>query len=344
MTTTDEVLDRGLSGDPAPRTSPRIHRWQRIALLAVAVIAATELGGRYMGMHHEVVYEKTNYGYRAVPDQHFKKMGGRVDYNAQGLRSEPLELGSKPGHLRILCLGDSVTNGGASTRQSATYPYVLQDLLREHRMDVQVLNASAPGWATANELGWLQTFGSYGSAILVLTISSHDLFQPFAGPDIVGTHPSFPAHQPYSAIGAMFQRYFLPRLFLGLGYEDPGVGELEWSDAAAADARADVMAIIGLSRRLGMHPLVVFNEQGNDTATDTTLTAAKRRMFSTLTDSGVEIVTLGDEVETYGRREMFRDGVHPNEMGYRLIAEKVARAILTATAAADPVPRISSAH
>src|ERR1700680_452390 len=91
-------------------------------------------------------------------------------------------------------------------------------------MKVQVLNASAGGWAMENELNYLQAKGLYQSRIVILEIASHDLYQKKSTKKEVAENPNFPTTPPLSATSELFARYLLPRLVNGSKsqeYSDP---------------------------------------------------------------------------------------------------------------------------
>jgi lysophospholipase L1-like esterase len=294
-------------------------------------------------LHTPVIYEKTTYGYRVVPNQDLRRFGNRSFYNEQGLRSEPMRPEVAPGALRVLCLGDSVTNGGAITDQAATFPYQLQALLRTHFNAVEVLNASAPGWALANELGWLRENGIFHSSLVVLTISTHDLFQEMAPSSTVGTHPSFPDKRPVLALQDAVHHYVLPRLSYAAEAADPGVAAVEASDARAAWNRDELYAIESLVRQQGGKLIVLLLEQTGENAPDTATAAAKKQLFAALAAQGVPALTLDAEISQIGRGALYRDDVHPNPIGNQVIAVALVRKVLELTMASAGAPAPAAA-
>jgi hypothetical protein len=304
----------------------RRRRRRTIVLLALLAVVV-EVVGRTNGLHHPVVYEQTEYGYRALPNQDLLRFGNRIRYNEFGLRNDPITPVPGAGVARILCVGDSVANGGAVTDQEQTIAYQLAEILGRQG-SVEVLNASAPGWALGNELGWLRNFGTFGSQRVVLIISTHDLFQEPAAAWIAGSHPSFTTEPPVLALQNLFVQYLLPRAFpYEEGLKDPGADGVESSERLARQNRENVLAIAGLVRGHGADLTVVFLEQEGDSSRDPTTLGAKRTFFGMMAQHGIPVVTLGREVETIGRQAMFRDDVHPNADGNRTIAAAIARQI-----------------
>jgi hypothetical protein len=77
-------------------------------------------------------------------------MGTRVSINDLGLRGPALEPAKRPGRLRLVCFGDSITFGyGAG--DEATYPFLLERALA--RSGVEVVNAGVTGYTSHQVLG-----------------------------------------------------------------------------------------------------------------------------------------------------------------------------------------------
>jgi len=305
----------------------RRHAAWIVATLGLLAVA-TELAGRAYGLHTPVVYERTDFGYRVVPDQDILRFGHRIHYNSMGLRNGSIDPAPRAGVLRVMCLGDSVTNGGAITDQGDTVPAKLEAVLSRSLGAVEVLNASAPGWAVANEFGWLKAYGTLGSSYVVIIISTHDLFQDPVPSSIVDDHPSFPSRRPYLALQELAQRYIWPRL-VSAAVEplDPGAEGVISAAGSAERNRQIMFAMVDLVEAAHGHPAVAFLEQGSDSADNQTALAAKRQLFAALADRGIPVVTLARELERYGRGALFRDDVHPNPAGNGVIAEAIARRI-----------------
>lgn len=304
----------------------RRRRGRLVVLLVLSLLVVVELVGRAYGLHKPIIYEPTDYGYRVAPDQDIRRFGHVIRYNDIGLRNGPITARPAPGATRVLCLGDSVTNGGAITDQSDTISSRLEDALRHGGGTFEVLNASAPGWAIANELGWLRGHGTLGSRYVVLVLSTHDLFQEMAPASTVGSHPSFPDSRPVLAIEELVQRYLLPRLIPGVASSDPGAGGVEASDAAAARNREDLAAIADIVAREQGRLLVIFLKQ-SDEVQDQRTWGFKRQFRGLLARRGIPVATLDEELQDRGHAVLYRDGVHPNADGNRAIALLIARSI-----------------
>src|SRR5215831_9018786 len=122
------------------------------------------------------------YGYALNPHQLIRILDadtGAVytDYaNSQGWRDSERTIQRRPGTLRILVLGDSVTYG-AQVRQVDTYTAVLERKLQAHGVDAEVINMSYGGWGTDQELDALTLEGtSYKPDLVILQFTTNDPF------------------------------------------------------------------------------------------------------------------------------------------------------------------------
>jgi lysophospholipase L1-like esterase len=299
-----------------------------VALVGLFSFTGIELTGRALGLHRPVLYETTAYGYRPQPNQDLRRFGNRVFYNAQGMRSESFEPKPLPGVLRILCIGDSITNGGTQTDQSKTYPYILQDLLAAEGRKAEVLNASAGGWSLANEAGWLKANGLHGADVVVLEVATHDLFQPFVESEIVGADPHFPDQRPHWATGEMLQRYILPRLGFSAQAKDPGVQLDGQSLRAVQDALGNIDRIASIAKAGGAKLYVLHVEQPEDFEPRDALTQqAKQRLRDYLRRREIALIESSARMSVADGSRLFRDSMHPNAQGNRKLAEAVAEVL-----------------
>lgn len=99
--------------------------------------------------------------------------------NAQGVRADR-DFGPKPpGVVRVLCVGDSFTEG-AQVPYRDTWPAALEACCNEHlgMGRVEVIDAGFPGFSTVNEARWLAKFGARFEPDLVLVASTpNDLLE-----------------------------------------------------------------------------------------------------------------------------------------------------------------------
>ena len=110
--------------------------------------------------------------------------------NALGFRdTREYALEKRPGTFRILVLGDSVTFGHGALYETS-YPYLLEQRLREWRPDVnwEVWNLGVPGYNTAQELAYLREVGErYVPDLVIVGFFPNDFtgVEPNPDPGIV---------------------------------------------------------------------------------------------------------------------------------------------------------------
>jgi lysophospholipase L1-like esterase len=305
-------------------------KWLSIA--GVGLLISAEIYARFvLGLGNPVLYETSSvYGYRAIPNQNVRRFGNRIFYNAQGLRSEPISPNPVPGTVRVLCIGDSITFGGAQTDQAKTYPYQLQELLnREGSKTFEVLNASAGGWAIENEEAYLRQKGIYRSKIVVLELGSHDLFQPKASGEIVGKSVNFPKKNPLFALEEGFYRYFIPRFL-----PDLQVGEANLQSAPTEKDlnrnMATFVRIANLVKARKAQLIVILVEQPDELEPKSALANFSKKVIANQArDLNIPYKNLQEDFRLAGNNKLFRDGLHPNAAGNKVMAEAVAKLIQT---------------
>ena len=117
-------------------------------------------------------------GQRLSPGYRGWFAGVPVQINSLGFRDErDYALEKSPTTFRILVIGDSVTFGHG-TRSDTTYPILLEQHLRQWKPEVdwQVWNLGVPGYATSQELAYLNRVGpSYKPDLVVVGFYPNDL-------------------------------------------------------------------------------------------------------------------------------------------------------------------------
>jgi lysophospholipase L1-like esterase len=209
-------------GAAGRRNSHMVNRWWwRVAFIGLALVLATEVGLRFtLGLGHPLlVAPGAGYGYLPQPNQDLHRFFHQVQTNSMSMRSPEVTLEKPRGSKRVLFIGDSITFGTTSVDQADIFTSVIEHDLKSPGADVQILNASAGGWAPANERGFLQARGTYGADMVVSVINTQDLTQSFADfqPSII-----YPTANPPSAIWELLRRYIAPTLFPQLRVRDPG--------------------------------------------------------------------------------------------------------------------------
>jgi GDSL-like Lipase/Acylhydrolase family len=299
-------------------------------LLVCAGLAGLEAVCRSLGLHTPVLYERTSYGFRPAPNQDILRFGNHIFYDALGLRSPPVAANPAPGTLRILFLGDSVTNGGTVTDQADTLPYRLQEIMNAAGQEAEVLSASSPGWAVGNEAGWLNHFGTLGAKYLVLTLNSYDLFQPAAPASTVGLHPSFPSSAPWLGIQELLARYVIPKLLGGQPAPDPGAEASAGGEHLSGAILGDLRWILLRAQHQNTEPILVFvSTTGARSMQDAATMEAKRKVTQLVSQLRVPMIETSGPMHEAGGAALFRDGLHPNPRGNEVIAKIVGEYLLS---------------
>ena len=209
-----------------------------------------------------------------------------------------------------------MTQGGAQSNDSETYPALLQTALAPAR--VEVLNASAGGWAVQNEAKWLESHGLLGASIVVLEINEKDLDQDWAYA-LLDRNPSFPSHSPATALGEIWTRYALPRLGLAQA-ADPGSELTAFAGGNVAAVQAAVAAIDAQVTRAGARLVVLYWDPRE---LRPAAEPARQRLFQWAERQGVPVLR-----PQLNRRAdaglLFRDAIHPNPRGNARIAGELA--------------------
>ena len=311
---------------------PTRSRWLKpLAWLLVAAVVG-ELALRVTGMGNPPLYEKTDYGYRVQPNQHMTRFGAAVNYNAYGMRGAEFDATPAKNSLRILCVGDSVTNGGVQTADNNTYPAQLQATLRQRGKPAETITAAYGGWGIANELGWIKTNGLFGSRVVIFQVERRNLFLPSAPASTVGSSEAFPEHRPMLAWQELLTRYVAPRLGLVRTHDPDSTGAGEDLGLVPSNIAA-LKEMIVLARSGGAFPIVLYTEeQVHDRPRRPDIEPVQTQLFDALHKLDVPVVRPSIIFEAKGDREMFRpgDGRHPNTMGYGIIAQEVDRVLVQA--------------
>ena len=96
-------------------------------------------------------------------------------HNSAGLRDEEFDPIPPAGRWRIAVIGDSIPFGiGVDTE--ASYPELLEDRLRDDGLDVEVINASVPGYNAQQIAAFLRDpVLSWSPDLVLVSVASNDL-------------------------------------------------------------------------------------------------------------------------------------------------------------------------
>lgn len=278
-----------------------------------------------------LVYASTKFGYAFQPNQSSTRFGHKVFYNEAGLRSEPLHPLTGMAH-RVLCVGGSVTNGGAPIDQADTYPYQLERILNGKGQNTQVLNASAVGWTLANEYGFLQDKGIFEARVVVLEIGKRELYEGPESSSAVGTDPNLPDHRPVTAISELIGRYLLPRVLrkLGMASEAPAWSEDSMTEQNYRRGLGTLKSMVSLVSQSGAKPILLLTPDKDESVLGRYRVDHQSDLSDLAASANGRLIDMMPvwHTELSEGREPFRDLVDPNPEGNRLLAEAVAAGIL----------------
>jgi hypothetical protein len=230
-----------LSDRKSPLAPPR--RFSRALMVFASLVAfaiVIEVGLRMaLGLGSPVLFEAdARFGAYPKANQHLHRFFVDISTNQYGMRSPQVGI-KQPGEYRILFVGDSVAFGTTLVNQRDT----LVERIGE-RLKVTVLNAASPGWAPANELGFLKARGLYDADMVVMVYNTKDLSQTLSA---YRESPAAPLSNPPLAIGELWERYILPRILPKLAVVDNGSTSAD--DKPTPEARAQVLDTIEETRR-----------------------------------------------------------------------------------------------
>jgi hypothetical protein len=266
--------------------------------------------------------------YLFAPNQHLRRFGNRVDYNAWSMRSNDFPVQkSQPNEVRVMVFGDSVVNGGALTDQRDIATSILQRQLGTLlRRPVVVGNISAGSWGPPNMLAYAQRFGLFQADVVVIVLSSHDYADAPTFEPVVGVSPDFPSHRPWCAAWEAATRY-LPRYL-------PWAANTNAADPAPPNpSRKDIDAALGALSGL----IRLAKDSGARVVVAQHLEMAELPPGHAHEghDAIAKVARAGlvepFDIEGSGASAaLYRDNIHPNRAGQALIAVRLLPAIRAA--------------
>ncbi|HEX7009000.1 MAG TPA: SGNH/GDSL hydrolase family protein [Phycisphaeraceae bacterium] len=256
----------------------------------------------------------------------YHRFGNRIAYNAWSMRSDPMPPTKQdPREARVLMLGDSVINGGSLTDQDELASSILQHrLTQELDRPVTVGNASAGSWGPGNWLAYVNRYGLFDADLVVIVLSSHDAHDEPTFEPVVGVHPAFPDHPPLLASQELVFRYLLPRLGFGVGDQpDPFPAQRRTEEALR-----HLEQLIQMIQAQG-RPLILAQHLARQEITSKQPDAGHDLILELAQRLHVQTVQLGPAFEEALARgqQPYRDDIHPNAEGQRLIAQTLIEPI-----------------
>lgn len=265
--------------------------------------------------------------YMFVGPRVYHRFGNVIEYNEFSQRTHAIDGRRKdPSEIRILMCGDSVINGGSQTDQSELATMLIEGRLKEEfKRPAVVMNVSAGSWGPPNYDAYVKRFGLFEANALVVVVSSHDFADSPTFEPLVGVDPDFPTKTPTFALEEAVERYlprYLPHFAAAPASILPNLtqGQIDQSIAAFRD-------VIAMAQHKNIPVIVAQHleqtEYGKpETEGHATLRKAAEEM-------GVNIVQLGDTFgpELKAGHAIYRDNIHPNAAGQKLMADAIYPAV-----------------
>lgn len=286
-----------------------------------------------------LVQADSTIGYLFQANQEMYRFGNRVHINEYHQRSEDLSEKPDTAIVRVLFLGDSVMWGGVLTDQSETISEETEATLgRRCDMPVEALNASAGSWGIGNLRAYVERFGILDSDAVVLQIGTHDLTQSKSTSEGIGNSPSLPNENYALAIKELIVHYLWPRLQSYLPEFAGGGGGRVHSNASEAENAdledrltrnlASLRRLVNSIQETDARVLILHTPNREEVIQNGggPIAPRRREQFLRVADSlDVPVLNLIDGWSRRANvRELYRDGVHVNEEGNRVIADTLA--------------------
>ncbi|MEX0777002.1 MAG: SGNH/GDSL hydrolase family protein [Phycisphaeraceae bacterium] len=311
----------------------RGQRWRRwgavLGIIVLVMLLVGELWARYyLGLGDPPLsMADPQIEYLFKPNQDCWRFGNHIVYNRWSMRSEDFPAKkSSPEELRVLVIGDSVINGGNQTDQAQLATELLRhELAAELKRLVVVGNISTGSWGPANQLAYVKKHGLFDADVVVIVLNSGDAADVPTFEPIVGVSPDFPDRAPWLALQEGVTRY-LPRYMPRLGGSkvaprQPAAEPDEADPEKVKEAMAALRAMIALVHESGATVIVV--QYPDRTELDGSRLPGFAIIAREVEAAGVRRIDLAGVFGQAVRsgRHPYRDKIHPNAEGQRLIAE-----------------------
>jgi lysophospholipase L1-like esterase len=294
-------------------------------VLLITVVGAVEAALRFgVGLGNPVlIAPDPACSYILKPDQDVVRFFVRTHINHYGMRSDDVPASRKPGTLRLLFVGDSITYGTTRVDQKAIFTELLhRDLPAIVHRPVEVLNASASAWAPDNELAFLQSRGIFHSDIVLLVLNDGDLTQPRSTIEDVGDN--LPMKRPATAVGELYARYIRPRMSHLLTKTDAGDNVALNSESVIRKNVADLDDIDELVRRQGATLVIVYIPFRRDIPDISRPSASTLKAWSEAHSVSMLDLTAVEAPDPSSQITL-DNGIHFNSKGHLVIADAIER-------------------
>lgn len=304
----------------------------KIALIFLAVwvglVIIVEVGLRvFFGFGRPLIYQAdTEVGYLLVPNQKTRRFGNRIEINQYSMRGSAITPTPESGRLRILLLGDSIVNGGWWTDQSDIISEILSQQLNQtlDRQTIEVLNVSAGSWGPPNQRAYLQKFGTFQAAYLILIINTDDLFSKPPNPNIVGRDRNYPDHHPILAILELLSRFSSSKE-ISLSPTQPEPNDPVGYNLQAIQEIQEIATQAKMPFLLVMTPLL--REIGTPGPRDYEIKARQRLTEMTQTQNipYIDFLPIFNKIDE--PTSLYRDHIHLSVEGNQQVTQKLTKTL-----------------
>lgn len=298
--------------------------WLLFSALVISGILVGEFIARYgLGLGTpplSITHPTIEYMFKTNQDVY--RFHNRILVNSYGMRTEEFDFDKSPDELRVMVFGDSVLNGGSLTDHSQLATTLLQKyatLATEKK--VIVGNISAGSWGPGNWLAYANEYGFFDADIVSLVISSHDYaddrtFEPLNK----YTHPW---ETPPSALLEGVQRY-LPRYLPKTEGQNVSSDAEEIAVEVVEKVLGELSDFLSLAKSQAL--VIVFHHWDREEIKNGVASAGALQIARICEKLNVPFVSLRPYFSGSIQigQNPYRDNIHPNELGQKLIAEAMA--------------------
>jgi hypothetical protein len=145
------------------------------------------------------------------------------------------------------------------------------------------------------------------------------LYQSFSPAETAGGSPSFPERNPASAIYNLIKRYLLPRLGLAKPAVDPGAAGSPFDRQVANDVIAAISSVHAYAKNHGADMVILYMDPKSPDMREEEVWARDNLLGWARTEG---LPVIRPRLDKAGNpAQLFRDGLHPNAEGNKLIAK-----------------------
>jgi hypothetical protein len=212
--------------------------------------------------------------------------------------------------ITVLGFGDSVLNGGVQTEQDSLATSIIENVLKkEYSENIRCLNISYGSWGPDNCFAYMEEFGDFDANLIFLLVSSHDAYDNMDFGKVVTVHPSYPSKQYKSAIYELIDRYLIPRVFTK-----------QKKDEGDHIVKGDIfnpgfLSFYNYTQEKNI-PLFIYLHPDKKELTERKYDTQGDEIMKFCKDHNIPLLK-GIEYED---ESCFRDGIHLNEHGQRILA------------------------